>query len=77
MKYFIPALCLGLALGIGTASAQTATPAPTKKEQPAPAKKQEKERSAKSLECSTKANDQGLHGKKRHKYMRKCNKGEI
>ena len=71
MKYLIPALCLGFMLGIGSASAETAAPAPTKKEAPA-----KKERSAKSLACSKKADDQGLHGKQRHKFMGKCKRDQ-
>ena len=67
MKYFIPALCLGLVLGISAATAETAAPAP------APTKK---ERSAKSIECSKQADAKGLHGKERQKFRAKCKKGE-
>jgi hypothetical protein len=31
-----------------------------------------KPRSAASLECSKEADTQGIHGKKRHKFMSKC-----
>jgi len=67
MKYLIPALCLGFMIGIGTASAETAAPAATKKEAPV-----KKERTAKSIECSKKADEKGLHGKERQKFRSKC-----
>ncbi len=78
MKYLVPALCLGLMIGIGSASAQYAqTPAPSSAPAPsksaAPAKK---ERSQKSIECSKKADEKGLHGKDRQKFRSKCKKGE-
>jgi hypothetical protein len=68
MKYLIPTLCLGLMLSVGIASAETAAPAPTKA---AP-----KPRSAISIECSKKADAQGLHGKKRRDFRAKCKKGQ-
>ena len=54
---------------ISSAFAQTPAPAT-----PAPAAtaKAEKPRSAASLECSKEADTQGIHGKKRHKFMSKC-----
>jgi psiF repeat len=56
---------------ISSAFAQTPAPAT-----PAPAAtaKAEKPRSAASLECSKEADTQGIHGKKRHKFMSKCKK---
>jgi len=74
MKYLIPALCLGLMIGIGSAGAQTTAPAPDAKAAPKAAKK---ERSPKSIECSKKADEKGLHGKKRQEFRLKCKKGEI
>ena len=65
MRYFIPALCLGLTLGIGAANAEM------KAETKAP-----KERSAKSIECSKQADAKGLHGKERQKFRSKCKRGE-
>ena len=50
-------------------SAFAETPAPATS---APAAKVEKPRSAASLECSKEADIQGIHGKKRHKFMSKC-----
>jgi hypothetical protein len=54
---------------VGSAFAETPAPAA-----PAPAAtaKAEKPRSAASLECSKEADTQGIHGKKRHKFMSKC-----
>jgi hypothetical protein len=54
---------------MGSAFAETPAPAA-----PAPAAtaKAEKPRSAASLECSKEADTQGIHGKKRHKFMSKC-----
>ena len=56
---------------MGSAFAETPAPAA-----PAPAAtaKAEKPRSAASLECSKEADTQGIHGKKRHKFMSKCQK---
>jgi psiF repeat len=60
---------------MGSAFAQTQTPAPaTPAPAAAPAPKAEKPRSAASLECSKEADTQGIHGKKRHKFMRQCKK---
>jgi len=52
---------------MGSAFAETPAPAAA-----APAAKVEKPRSAASLECSKEADTQGIHGKKRHKFMSKC-----
>ena len=57
----------GSALAQGTAPA--AAPAPT-----APAKKAEKPRTPESLACSKEADDKGLHGKDRKKFMSQCKK---
>jgi hypothetical protein len=65
MKYFIPALCLGLTLGIGAANAEMKADT-----------KEPKARSAKSLECSKLADTKGLHGKERQIFRSKCKKGE-
>jgi len=73
MKYLIPALCLGLMIGMGSAGAQTTAPAPDAKAAPKAAKK---ERTAKSLECSKKADEKGLHGKERQKFRSKCKAGK-
>jgi len=54
---------------MGSAFAETPAPAAA-----APAAKVEKPRSAASLECSKEADTQGIHGKKRHKFMSKCKK---
>jgi psiF repeat len=51
---------------MGSAFAETPAPAP------AATAKAEKPRSAASLECSKEADTQGIHGKKRHKFMSKC-----
>jgi hypothetical protein len=61
-------------IGIGSASAQTTAPAPDAKAAP---KAPKKERTAKSIECSKKADEQGLHGKKRQEFRQKCKKGEM
>ena len=52
---------------MGSAFAETPAPAAA-----APAAKVEKPRRAASLECSKEADTQGIHGKKRHKFMSKC-----
>ena len=67
----VAAIAIASLFLVGSAFAQTpapATPAPAA----APAAKTEKPRSAASLECSKEADTQGLHGKKRHKFMSKC-----
>jgi hypothetical protein len=57
----------GSALAQGTTPAPAATAATT-------AKKAEKPRSAESLACSKDADDKGLHGKDRKKFMSQCKK---
>jgi hypothetical protein len=54
------------------APAQPAAAAPTAPAKPVKAMK--KPRSAKSLECSKKADEQKLHGKARKHFMSKCKK---
>jgi hypothetical protein len=54
---------------MGSAFAETPAPATAA---PAATAKAEKPRSAASLECSKEADTQGIHGKKRHKFMSKC-----
>jgi hypothetical protein len=54
---------------VGSAFAETPAPAASA---PAATAKAEKPRSAASLECSKEADTQGIHGKKRHKFMSKC-----
>lgn len=39
--------------------------------------KSEKPRSAKSIECSKRANEKGLHGKERRKFRSECKQGKI
>jgi hypothetical protein len=60
MKYFLKTLCLGLALGLVAAGAEAAPKPP----------------SAKSIECSQKADAQGLRGKDRRVFRAKCIRGE-
>jgi psiF repeat len=63
----------GAAFAQGAAApAQPAPPAPTAPAKPVKAMK--KPRSAKSLECSKKADEQKLHGKARKHFMSKCKK---
>ena len=54
----------------GSALAQGTAPAAA----PAAAKKAEKPRSAASMECSKQADEKGLHGKDRKKFMSQCKK---
>jgi hypothetical protein len=49
------------------AKSDTAAPAATDK-------KASKPRTAASLECSKQADDKGIHGKERHKFMSQCKK---
>lgn len=71
---------LALCLAAGTASAQTppaapvpAAPAPAAPAAPAPAgKAMAKPRSAQSIACSGKADQQNLHGKPRKTFMSQC-----
>jgi hypothetical protein len=37
----------------------------------------QKPRSAKSIECSKRADEKGLHGKERHKFRSECKRGKI
>jgi hypothetical protein len=37
----------------------------------------QKPRSAKSIECSKRADAKGLHGKARHKFRSECKRGKI
>ena len=53
----------------GVAYAQTATT-----DKPAAAKKVQKPRTEKSLACSKEADEKGLHGSPRKKFMRTCKK---
>ena len=39
--------------------------------------KPQKPRSAKSIECSKRADEKGLHGKERHKFRSECKHGKI
>jgi hypothetical protein len=55
-------------LGTSVSYAQAPTPAPEK------AAKASKPRTAKSLECSKQADEKGLHGKPRKKFMSDCKK---
>ena len=55
----------------GSALAQGAAPAPAAT---TTAKKAEKPRTPESLACSKEADDKGLHGKDRKKFMSQCKK---
>ena len=55
-------------LSTGVAYAQTAA------EKPAAAKKVQAPRTEKSLACSKQADEKGLHGKPRKKFMSSCKK---
>ena len=57
-------------LGTGASYAQ----APAATDKPAAAAKAKPERTAKSLECSKQADEKGLHGKPRKKFMSTCKK---
>jgi hypothetical protein len=56
-------------LSTGVTHAQTATT-----DKPAAAKKVQAPRTEKSLECSKQADEKGLHGKPRKKFMSSCKK---
>jgi len=58
----------------GAAAPSAAAPATTAKPAPADAGGGA-ERSARSIECSQKADAQGLHGKPRKHFMRECKRG--
>jgi hypothetical protein len=82
MKTFGKLMAFGLAAAMmtGAAFAQTpapAAPAPATTAPSAPAAGAGKHvQSAQSLECSKKADAQGLHGKKRKKFREECKKGQ-
>ncbi len=67
------ALC---ALVSGAAHAFDAAPDPTAPGASVAAPRDAGARSAKSLECSQKADAQSLHGKPRKRFMRDCKHGE-
>jgi psiF repeat len=69
MKMFFAALGTVALLSSGAAYAQTATT-----DKPAAAKKVQAPRTEKSLECSKQADEKGLHGKPRKKFMSTCKK---
>ena len=66
---------LVLVLSTGAALAQAAAPAAPA---PAPASGSmgKKPRTAQSIECSSKATAQGLHGKPRKQFMKSCKSGK-
>ncbi len=82
MKTFGKVMAFGFAAAIlaGAAFAQTpapASPAPTAAApSPSAAGAGKHAQSAQSLECSKKADAQGLHGKKRKKFREECKKGQ-
>ena len=39
--------------------------------------KPQKPRSEKSIECSKRADEKGLHGKARHKFRSECKRGKV
>jgi hypothetical protein len=39
--------------------------------------KAQKPHSAKSIECSKRADEKGLHGKARHKFRSECKRGKV
>ena len=59
---------------LGTGASYAQTPAPAATDKPAAAAKAKPERTAKSLECSKQADEKGLHGKPRKKFMSDCKK---
>ena len=70
---------LMLALSAGGAFAQAAAPAsPAPAATPAPmgGSMSKKPRTAQSVECSSKATAQGLHGKPRKQFMKSCKSGK-
>jgi hypothetical protein len=66
-----PAMAPKPAAPAATMAAPAATPAPAATMAPAG-----KPRTAKSIACSKEAEAQGIHGKKRHKFMSACKKGK-
>ena len=71
IKMLLAATATIALLGTGVGHAQTMAPAPAKTTAAAKAKP---ERTAKSLECSKQADEKGLHGKPRKKFMSECKK---
>ena len=71
IKMLLAATATIALLGTGVSYAQTMAPAPAKTTAAAKAKP---ERTAKSLECSKQADEKGLHGKPRKKFMSSCKK---
>jgi hypothetical protein len=70
IKMLLAAAAMLALLGTGVTHAQTPTPAPSKTTQAS----KDKPRTAKSLECSKQADEKGLHGKPRKKFMSTCKK---
>ena len=68
IRTFLATLGTVALLSTGVAYAQTAA------EKPAAAKKVQKPRTEKSLACSKQADEKGLHGSPRKKFMRTCKK---
>jgi hypothetical protein len=71
IKMFFATLSTLALLSTGVAHAQTAT---TDKPAAAAAKKTQAPRTEKSLACSKQADEKGLHGKPRKKFMSSCKK---
>jgi hypothetical protein len=69
IKMFFATLSTVALLSTGGAYAQTAT-----MDKPAAAKKVQAPRTEKSLACSKQADEKGLHGKPRKKFMSSCKK---
>ena len=63
------------ALAFDSAAPDASTGAPAVKPHVAPDPEDAAARSAKSLECSQKADAQNLHGKPRKQFMRECKHG--
>ena len=63
------------ALAFDAAAPDASTSAPAMKPQAAPGPEDAGARSAKSIECSQKADAQNLHGKPRKHFMRDCKHG--
>ena len=73
------AIAFASVLLMGTAMAQNAQPSTSAPAAPAAksetmAKPAAKPRTPESLECSKEADEKGLHGKERHKFMGSCKK---
>ncbi|MGH6848806.1 MAG: PsiF family protein [Methylocella sp.] len=63
--------------GYAQTSAPATPAAPAAPAAPAMPKVKKPPMTAKAMECSTKADAQGLHGKARKEFREKCKKGEI